>query len=116
MEARYFLDPDFKIEAHIGADTVGDNHLIATDWLATTTVHVGAGAEYRLPNSPISIFGKYDYSRATFPDATDISVSDNRFLIGAKFNFDSTSLLDRDRSGASLKPVDNKLLGFFVGP
>ena len=117
LEARYFLEPNFKIEAHIGADTLESSTSGIFDGDGITTLHAGAGAEYRLDNSPISFFAKYDYSRATFSEETNVSESDNRFLIGAKFNFESQTLMDRDRTGASLKPIDSRITGFFgYGP
>jgi hypothetical protein len=117
LEARYFLEPNFKIEAHIGADTLGSSTSGIFDGETITTLHAGAGAEYRLDNSPISFFAKYDYSRATFSEESNVSESDNRFLIGAKFNFESPTLMDRDRTGASLQPVDSRIAGNFgYGP
>jgi hypothetical protein len=117
LEARYFLEPNFKIEAHIGADTVGSSTSEIFDGDPITTLHAGAGAEYRLDNSPISFFAKYDYGRATFSEETNVSEAESRFLIGAKFNFESQTLVDRDRTGASLKPVDSRITGIFgYGP
>ena len=117
LEARYFLEPNFKIEAHIGADTLESSTSGIFDGDGITTLHAGAGAEYRLDHSPISFFAKYDYSRATFSAESNVSESDNRFLIGAKFNFESQTLMDRDRTGASLKPVDSRITGIFgYGP
>lgn len=117
LEARYFLEPNFKIEAHIGADALASSTSGIFDGDGITTLHAGAGAEYRLDNSPISFFAKYDYSRATFSEESNVSESDNRFLIGAKFNFEQPTLMDRDRTGASLKPVDSRITGIFgYGP
>lgn len=112
LEARYFLDPNFKIEAHVGGDTFGGGDDFLKDDMMTT-VHVGIGTEYRLPQSPISLFAKYDYSQHTFAEPGAAVLSDNRVLVGAKFNFDTPTLIQRDRSGASLKPVENDDLDLF---
>lgn len=103
FEARYFLQPDFKIDGHVGFDTLnvdegGDTTL--------TTWHAGVGAEYRFSGTPFSVFAKYDYSQETVAGESG-SINDSRILVGAKFNFDTPTLMDRDRSGASLKPVDS---------
>jgi hypothetical protein len=105
FEARYFLQPDFKIDAHVGFDTFNVN---LGEETTLTTWHAGVGAEYRFSGTPFSVFAKYDYSQET-ANGESGSISDNRILVGAKFNFDTPTLLDRDRSGASLKPVDNNL-------
>jgi len=113
LEARYFLEPNFKIEAHIGADAIQDNFVIENETL--TTIHAGAGAEYRLDNLPISFFAKYDFTSTTSTLADSGSLNDNRFLVGAKFNFDAPTLMDRDRMGASLKPVETGVVDLFSG-
>ena len=112
FEARYFLQPDFKIDAHIGADSfdlgMEEPGLTLNSW------HAGVGAEYRFTGTPFSVFAKYDYTQESYSLSGGDSLSDNRILVGAKFNFDTPTLMDRDRSGASLKPVESSLgvLGF----
>ncbi|MEO8882138.1 MAG: outer membrane beta-barrel protein, partial [Devosia sp.] len=107
FEARYFLQPDFKIEAHVGANdfSTGGGDF---DNVAVNSWNAGVGAEYKFANAPFSIFAKYDF---THEDSTEFgnndSFDDNRFLVGVKFNFGAETLEDRDRSGASLKPVSS---------
>ena len=106
FEARYFLQPDFKIEAHIGANDFstggGDLDVNVNSWNA------GVGAEYKFANAPFSIFAKYDFTHedSSAFGSTD-TFDDNRVLVGVKFNFGAETLEDRDRSGASLKPVSS---------
>ena len=45
LEARYFLEPNFKIEAHIGADALASSTSGIFDGDGITTLHAGAGAE-----------------------------------------------------------------------
>jgi hypothetical protein len=111
LEARYFLTPDFRIDAHAGLSTL--TYDIGPGWTATT-LNLGVGAEYRLENLPVSLFAKYDCFTTTFSDApAGYSMDDHRFMIGAKFGIGEDSLLDRDRNGSSLKPVETR--SFFGG-
>lgn len=101
LEARYFLTPDFRIEGHVGVGTFD----IYPD-VNTSTLNIGASAEYRLPDSPFSLFASYDFNSATEDFGSgSYTVGEHRFMIGAKFNFGSETLLDRDRNGVSLNPV-----------
>ena len=101
-EARYFLTPDFKLEAHVGGDRLSSTGQFLGE---TDTVRLGIGAEYRLPEAPFSLFAKYDYTHQMFGGT--FGYNDNRVVAGIKFNIGGDTLLARDRSGASLKPIDS---------
>ena len=101
FEARYYLQPDFKIDAHIGYETL-DINLSGSG--TGKTFNLGLGAEYRVADTPFSLFAKYDYSNNSFGNG---SIWYNRILAGVKFNFDAPTLEQRDRSGASLKPFES---------
>ncbi|RYE47454.1 MAG: hypothetical protein EOP24_11380 [Hyphomicrobiales bacterium] len=110
LEARYFLTPDFRIEAHVGANTL--------DFLGSytvTTVNLGIGAEYKLENLPVSLFAAYDYRNSTIDDPDAPTFGEHRLLVGAKFAIGEESLLGRDRNGASLSPVNTSLPLTFGG-
>lgn len=106
-EARYFLTPDLRIEAHVGMDTLEFLNL------SLDAVSAGVGAEYKLESLPVSLFASYEYrtSSINVPDAP--TINDHRVLVGAKFALGEDSLLDRDRNGASLSPVQTTLPFFF---
>lgn len=101
-EVRYFLTPDLKIEVHAGR-----SELSYTDGLTlqAETVNFGFGAEYRFAELPLSVFGQYDYHTSSV-NLAEGSLDSHRVLVGLKFNMGEDSLQDRDRNGASLKPVD----------
>lgn len=102
-EARYFLTPNLRIEARAGFSTLELDIALAT----FDTVTVGAGIEYKFDTLPVSLFAQYDYSTSTVdaPMGGEPTVGDHRFLVGARFALGEDSLLDRDRNGASLRPV-----------
>ena len=114
-EVRYFLTPNLRIEARAGFNTLDFEILSAT----FDTVTIGAGVEYKLESLPISLFAKYDYSTTSAEAlmSDDATVGNHRFLVGARFALGEDSLLDRDRSGASLRPVQgtNGFLETFGG-
>lgn len=110
LEARYFLSPDFRIEAHVGANTL--------DFLGSytvTTLNLGIGAEYKLENLPVSLFAAYDFRNSSIDDPAAPTFGEHRLLVGAKFAIGEESLLDRDRNGASLSPVNTSLPLSFGG-
>lgn len=104
LEARYFLTPDFKIDAHVGGDQLrfGDD----ADDEEIDTWRAGVGAEYKLADAPFSIFAKYDFTHQQTQFSSSSGTNDNRILFGVKFNFGVDTLEQRDRTGASLKPVE----------
>lgn len=107
VEARYFLTPDLRIEAHAGFNTL-EFDIIA---IALNTATIGVGAEYKFESLPISLFAKYDYTTTSFnDDGGSPTMSDHRFLVGARFAIGEDTLLDRDRNGASLRPVQSHLV------
>lgn len=118
VEARYFLTPDLRIEAHVGASVNEISYLFETATL--TTVNVGIGAEYKLENLPVSLFATYDL-HSTTADYDSLpgdspTFDEHRLLVGVKFAIGEESLYDRDRSGASLKPVESTFQNFSGPP
>ncbi|OEO31440.1 hypothetical protein VW23_016165 [Devosia insulae DS-56] len=115
-EARYFLTPNLRIEARAGFSTLELELLSA----AFDTVSIGAGIEYKLESLPVSLFATYDYSTSSFDvpmGGGEPTIGDHRLLVGARFALGEDSLIDRDRSGASLRPVQgvSSLFGGFGG-
>lgn len=103
FEARYFLTPDLRIDGHVGIATWEQTFPFD---VTLTTVNLGIGAEYKLENLPVSLFASYDYYTTSYDQTPSPTVDRHRFLVGAKIAIGEDSLLDRDRSGASLKPVE----------
>lgn len=105
-ELRYFITDNFRIDVHAGTE-VQNTDLKSGD---IDTVKVGIGGEYKLEDSPISFFGRLDY--VSTQTEIDIDQTAVRILVGAKFNFGDETLKSRDRTGASLKPVEPAPLVF----
>lgn len=103
IEARYFLTPDFKIAASAGFVQY-DLDFFGTD-STSTNLMVGASAEYKLPELPISLLAKVDYVQAS-TNQFDAHVDQTRLMLGVKFAMGEETLQARDRNGASLKPLE----------
>lgn len=105
-EARYFITPNFKVEVHGGLSSM---HSDAAAAPSASNFNLGFGAEYRLDNIPLSLFGTVD----RFQHTSTYSDVSTRVMVGLKGNFGTDSLLQRDRNGITLKPVDGH---FAVSP
>lgn len=101
LEARYFLTPDLRIEARVGLSTL-DLGLLD---ISATTLTAGVGAEYRFDTLPVSVFARYDFAQTSYDFDPSPAIDSHRVTVGARFGIGEDSLLDRDRNGASLKPV-----------
>lgn len=101
-EARFFLTDNFRVGVNAGWGSIdggGDSADVTT---------LGVGAEWQFDNTPFSVFAGYNHTDA------DIITSD-AWGVGARWNFGSSSLIDRDRHGANLRtPVGgfSRLFGF----
>ena len=87
---RHFFDDNFAIEGNVGfasIDSSGDDE---------DATSVGIGAGYQLASAPVSIFGGWQHS-----EIDDSDLDFDTFGVGVRYNWGGT-LLDRDRSGASL--------------
>ena len=111
LEARYFLTPDLRIEAHAGLSKL--SYDVGFD-ITATTVNLGIGAEYRLENLPVSLFASLDCFNLTYQPIGDFSMDHQRLLVGVRFGIGEDTLKDLDRNGASLKPVDS--VGVSISP
>jgi len=123
LQARYYAQPDWSLTLKGGYEHATTSWNDDYDYLyhrrnASTSWLIGGKTEYRLTNSRVSLFAEADYRetklkyRSAWTFETDDYLEtertkshDFRAVIGVKLNFGSSTLLDRDRSGASLDPV-----------
>lgn len=108
VKARYFLTEDLRVDAHLGAEVEGQfdpEDQTFADAEPLTTWNLGLGAEYKFQDTPFSIFAKYDFFDTAYEDREFVR-DRHRLLIGVKVQFDNDTLLDRDRSGPPLDPVE----------
>lgn len=102
--AKYFYTDNVMVAGSIGYTDTSVDFAGAEDF---NTVYVGVGGEYRLNTAPVSFFGGVGY--------TDVEDADGvtGVQIGVRLNWNEESLLDRDRSGASLQGIGSNLAGIF---
>lgn len=89
-EWRHFFTDNFSVQGNLGyGDVEVDSGGGGDYWSA------GLGAEWRFTGTPISIYGGWQHVDIENGEIDSIG-------IGARLNFGAGSLLDRNRSGASL--------------
>jgi hypothetical protein len=89
-EGRFFISENFSVQANLGygdidSDFGGDDY-----WTG------GVGAEWQIPGSHVSVNG--GWQRVEFDGGETDTLG-----AGVRFHFDGGSLIDRSRSGASLR-------------
>ncbi|MBL8576075.1 MAG: hypothetical protein JNK47_02520 [Mesorhizobium sp.] len=102
---RYYQTDNLRFDAEVG---YGQEDLSAFEEIADYTVNTwqfAAQATYRFEESPISVFGRYQFESrdqegedifgAPLPDF-------HRFLVGIRYSFGSGSLLDEERNGPAM--------------
>ncbi len=102
-QLRYFVTPNLMIAAKGGYENIRTQNdayagLHHSAWLA------GGKVEHRLSASPLSLFAEADYRSGQF-NIGDLKEHETRAVVGVKVNFGSNTLIERDRSGASLDPI-----------
>lgn len=108
-QLRYFVQPNLMVALKAGYadlkfDAIFGNGLTHTAW------KIGAKTEYRFDASPISVFAEVDYRDGRIKSAgLEVKEKETRAMVGAKWNFGSQTLFQRDRNGASLDPMQSLL-------
>lgn len=100
--ATHFVTDNFSFGGNLGFGNV-DTPLGDAD-----VVSYGLGAEVQFATAPISVFGGWQHV-----DVDDIDSDADTLGIGVRYNWGAGSLLDRNRSGASLSRGGG--LGRFAG-
>ncbi len=110
-QVRHFMEPNWMAALKVDYQNLTGDGLILSA-VKQTAWRVGARTEYRLDASPISVYG--DLSHAWNNVSFDGSYKENetRAMAGIKLNFGTSTLFERDRSGASLEPIrPSRLIG-----
>jgi hypothetical protein len=102
--AKYFYTDNAMVSGAIGYTDTSIDVAGVDDF---SSVYVGVGGEYLLNTAPVSFFGGVNY--------TDVEDGDGvtGVQIGVRLNWNTGSLRDRDRSGASLQGIGSNLAGVF---
>jgi hypothetical protein len=118
LNGRYFIQNNWKIEAtyaYSGAQfSLNTLDINGTTNFASNSLAIGT--EYRLDKSPVSFFGKYQYNASTLSSSAlgnvlngNPNLSSNALMVGVKFTFGTNTLLEQDRRGATLNPVNSRV-------
>ncbi|MDB5651853.1 MAG: hypothetical protein JWL62_3373 [Hyphomicrobiales bacterium] len=99
-QARYFATANWAIALKGSYESIKAN----LDGISHKGWLVGAQTDYRFANTHYSVFASVDYRDGKFNNNGGKD-HETRAMIGAKLNFGSKTLFERDRSGASLDPI-----------
>lgn len=93
--ARYFVRKNLRLDAELAFNR--------TDYDGTNEDVVGAAiqAMYRFDETPWAVFGRYEFERRKFETASD-AIRANKFVVGLRASFGSSTLFDEDRTGATM--------------
>ena len=103
-QIRHFLTPNAMVALKGGYESIETGTIESLGKLRHTAWMVGAKGEYRFEASPVSAFLDVDYRQGKF-NVVNSKETETRAMVGVKYSFGSTTLFDRDRSGASLDPI-----------
>ncbi len=103
-QVRHFLTPNAMIALKGGYEVVETTTDLGGGSLRHSAWMVGAKGEYRFDKSPVSAFVDVDYRKGEF-NTGGSKESETRGMLGLKYSFGSTTLIERDRNGASLDPI-----------
>ena len=113
-QVRYFATPDLMLA--LKADYEKLNGTGEANGIDVSSWRVGGRAEYRFAATPISAFGDLSYRSSEVSYNSTYKENETRALVGLKLNFGSKTLFERDRSGASLDPIDAMRVVAATGP
>jgi len=108
-QARFFVSQDVMLMAKLAYETGKMSELSSS--IRANSWAVTGKAVYHIHHTPVSVFAEAQYRRSDFKlsdekfalKATD---KETRVLLGVKYSFTDKSLLERDRTGASLDPIE----------
>lgn len=99
-EAKYFINSNWSLglKGEYSRIVLDGEDVNVKQW------RLGLGTERRLSSVPVSLFANLNYGEGKANVFEDVKLHDTRFMVGIKINFGSGTLLERNRSGASLDP------------
>lgn len=92
--ARYYVQPNIRLSAEAAYFSVDIGSGI-------NTVAFAAQGDYRFDNSPVSVFGRYQFENLSVA-GTSFAFDSNKLSVGLRLAFGTNTLLDEDRSGATM--------------
>lgn len=98
-ELRYFVTDDLRLDVRVGVEGSRIDDYDSD----MTTFSAGAGVEYKLPESQISLFGTLDYITTEVHGHGGLNTY--RAMVGLKFNLGDETLKARDRTGPTLDRI-----------
>jgi hypothetical protein len=110
IKAKYFINDNWKVDVGFNYNKTNTaNGFFSNDSFDQKTYTIGT--EYRLADKPVSVYAQYNRNEMSI---SNYNLDTDQLTVGLKFNFGSTSLKERDRSGASLDPISQPPAGAVI--
>ena len=106
-QIRQYIGHDWMVQAKLAYEYLDLGNL--AEWnKSSSSWAVGGKVVYHIHDTPLSVFteAQHRWTDVKFDGGSSKSETENRFLVGLKYSFGSKTLLERDRSGASLDPIE----------
>lgn len=103
-EAKYFINSNWSLGLK------GDYSHLEREGMSAKQWRTGLDTEHRLSSVPVSFTANVSYGESKYNFIENVKFHDTRLMVGVKINFGSRTLLERNRSGASLDPFKAKTL------
>lgn len=108
---RYFAHENLRFDGELAFDSV--DSFFGSGNIDTFTV--AAQANYRFTGTPLTVFGRYQFEDFSV-DGEGVDVDTHKFIVGLRGSFGSDTLLEEDRSGATMDVRRSNLtLPFVIG-
>ncbi|PWW01831.1 hypothetical protein DFR52_102495 [Hoeflea marina] len=104
-EVRYFVTENLRLDAELGYRDYEEFLFLSPPSLLSAALQ----ANYRFDNSPVTVFGRYQYDH----NENDFLETDShKFVAGLRISFGSGTLLEEDRYGASMNTFRTNSVAF----
>lgn len=104
--ARYYVQPNMRLSAEAAYFKVDLDS-------AANSVALAAQSDYRFDNSPVSVFGRYQFEHFYLSNSS-FAFDSHKLLVGLRLSFGSGTLLDEDRAGATMDTFRSNVATNFV--
>ena len=103
--ARYFLQPNLRLDGELAFH--GSSLDVGVGDVEVDTLSVAFQANYRFENTPLTMFGRYQFDTLDFtaPFSSDQSLDAHKLVVGLRASFGTGTLFDEDRYGATMDTV-----------
>jgi hypothetical protein len=100
--ARYFFQPNLRLDGELAFHNSNADFDFGD--VDIDTFSVALQANYRFENTPLTVFGRYQFDTMQFtqPLIPEQDLDTHKFVVGLRASFGTGTLFDEDRHGATM--------------